>query len=296
MRAPSLFLRFSLVALTALNFQGCRPERSGENLVVRGKAVELGQGSVQSYAELRPDGGLAAIGVAVKERSLERLPSSMKLVLEGVGNCSDVDGDGEFDARDECVINHALDVPLPKELERDVHQPVQWVSLTWYPQGHNRPGVYNLAHFDLRLHLMSREASQGIGSGACGMMIACEDFERATMPVPEPYLPEDYVDVGAALPGLGNHLVDSTLPGFGEPIQDLTQAFVYGAYDGHLTFWQVLATHSYLEQKPSECAPIKQPREWEISGFYPTQRCVRWVPGRREYTVTLEGFTYRAAK
>jgi len=112
------------------------------------------------------------------------------------------------------------------------------------------------------------------------------------MPVPAQYLPVDYVDVEAVLPGLGNHLVDATV----ELVPETqTASFIYGAYEGHLTFWHFMATHEYLKSRPDACAPIKQPAAWEVSGRYPTQRCVRYVEDRGEIRMTLEGFVERVA-
>jgi hypothetical protein len=308
MRALRSPTAIAVLALPVLAFQACGPERWGDNIIERGRAHSLGGGWVQTYAELGPDGSLAALGVALKEEVLERLPTPMLMIGEILQDsarrgCSDLNGDGEFDAPRECIMDRAEDLALPRELDPDVHRPVEWVSLTWYPQGHDRPSVYNLAHFDVRFHLGSPESFAEIGFGACGVVIDCDAFERATIPVPEPYLPEDYEDVGAALPGLGNHLVDSTLPGLydftpfaqSDSAQSLTQAFVYGVFEGHLTFWQVLAGHDYLEGKPAECQPIKQPQAWEVSGFYPTERCVRWVEEKGEFRVSVEGFVYREA-
>ena len=66
-------------------------------------------------------------------------------------------------------------------------------------------------------------------------------------------------------------------------------------YAGRITFWEPMITMQYLESKPNQCTAIKLPAAYAISGYYPTEYCIRHRPSRADYTVSLEGFTYRQA-
>ncbi len=42
--------------------------------------------------------------------------------------------------------------------------------------------------------------------------------------------------------------------------------------------------------------PLKLPKAWQVSCYYPTTYCIRYLENRREYTVSIESFIYRKAK
>jgi hypothetical protein len=143
---------------------------------------------------------------------------------------------------------------------------------------------------------VSQEEVEAIRPGPCVEKINCEDLETATKPVPAPYLPANYADVGAAVPAMGNHLIDTTAPELADPPQaEFTHSFIYGAYDGHITFYEPMIAHDFLLTQPSECKAMSLPEAWETSGYYPTEYCIGYSPEREEYTLSLEKFVYREA-
>ena len=102
-------------------------------------------------------------------------------------------------------------------------------------------------------------------------------------------------DVGAAVPDMGNHLIDSKSPELVTAGTVFTHTFIFGAYDGHVIFYEPMITQAFLESRPDLCAPIKQPQAWEIEGYYPTTYCIRHLPDEGRFTVSLEDFVHRAA-
>lgn len=56
-----------------------------------------------------------------------------------------------------------------------------------------------------------------------------------------------------------------------------------------------MITLAYLESRPDECVPIKQPQAWATEGYYPTTYCIRYLADERRYTVSLEDFVHRTA-
>jgi hypothetical protein len=81
----------------------------------------------------------------------------------------------------------------------------------------------------------------------CGELADCGDFKRATRPVPAQYLPSDYIDVGAVVPRMGNHLLDSQSPELKDSLPFAT-TFIYGAYEGELIFWEPMITLDFLQK------------------------------------------------
>lgn len=108
-------------------------------------------------------------------------------------------------------------------------------------------------------------------------------------------MPPDYIEVGAVAAGEGNHLLDSKSPELGDPPEGFTHTFIYGAYDGHITFYEAMITAAFLASQPDECHPIKWPRALQVAGYYPTEYCMRYLPEEREYRVSLEGLVQREA-
>jgi hypothetical protein len=103
----------------------------------------------------------------------------------------------------------------------------------------------------------------------------------------------DFKDVDAVVPAMGNHLVDLTGADFnGEKFR---RSWIYGIYGGRVTFYEQMIALSYLESKPNACAEIKSPPAVAITGYYPTQTCVRYDAATNAYAVSLEGFTMRQA-
>ena len=115
------------------------------------------------------------------------------------------------------------------------------------------------------------------------------------MPVPASQLPDGYIAVGAAVAGMGNHLVDSQDPELADPSLGFSRTFIYGSYDGRLIFLEPMVSHAYLSSRPQQCTPLRRPQEVAIAGWYPTRYCVRYDTVGDAHLVTLEGLVYRTA-
>ena len=74
------------------------------------------------------------------------------------------------------------------------------------------PPVWAVPHLDFHFYIMEREAVRQIRPGPCSELIHCDDFKRAQIPIPKHYVHPDHIDVGAAVPDMGNHLIDSKSP------------------------------------------------------------------------------------
>ncbi|MGI8781324.1 MAG: hypothetical protein ACR2L8_14380 [Solirubrobacteraceae bacterium] len=254
-----------------------------------GEARTLGDGTVRAYVQTDRSAP-RAVGVVFPRSAMGGLPSAPH---DG-HNCYDVDGNGAIDVHHECVGGHEHELSLPETAAT----PFKWVLANWNPVGHHPPGIYNVPHFDFHFYMQSLAERNAIGMGPCAELVSCGDFERATVPVPDAYRPQDHVDVGAVQGAMGNHLLDLTGPEFnGEPF---THTFIYGAFDGSISFMEPMITTAWFDdlyegRRQNRCFPMKLPQAWEESGWYPTEYCVRYRPNRSDFTVSLEGFVYRTA-
>jgi hypothetical protein len=94
-------------------------------------------------------------------------------------------------------------------------------------------------------------------------------------------------------PQMGNQLVDPGAPEFhGAPF---TRTFIYGAYDGRITFFEPMITTASLMATPHECTPVKLPRSYDETAYHPTKYCTVLDNDNQSIRVFLGGFVYRQA-
>jgi len=252
---------------------------------VRGAVEKMGAGTIQSFVTLGPSDAPIAIGVMLSAGALEQLPT----VPNTVSRCFDLDKNGRYGGH-ECMGDEEriLDVPL----DSTAGLPFRWISVNWNPAGHhNTP--YVQPHFDFHFNMVDRSRVESIAPGRCGELVDCNDFKRATRPVPARYLPSGYIDVGAVVPRMGNHLLDSQSPELKDSLP-FSSTFIYGAWDGELIFWEPMITLDLLQKTQAACMEIRQPMAFRQAGYYPTQYCVR-QDRQGQRTVSLEGFRYSEA-
>jgi len=254
-----------------------------------GEAHTLGNGSARTYAILRDNGSPAAIGISFKAALLDGLPPEQNRT----SRCFDLDKNGRINDHGECEGDYELRLALPAALAARADVPFRWVGMNWNPHGHP-PAAWSVPHFDFHFYMVGREAIDAIRVGPCQFFIDCADRERAMKPVPSAYVHADHVGVGATVSRMGNHLIDSRTPEFAKTDpKPFTHTWIFGAYDGHITFYEPMITMDYLRGRPNGCSKIKQPAAWERSGYYPTVYCIRYSAEHANYTVSLEGMVLR---
>jgi len=257
---------------------------------VLGANSRVGNGVVSSYAAFDKSGAPKAIGIVFQGNALEGLPATHS---DG-HHCFDQNKDGAIDLKEECFGSHEWVIPLPSDATRRSDIPFKWVGLNWNPHGHIPPGVYDLPHFDVHFYIEPIEKIFAIAPGTCGPeFVRCDQFKIATKPLPANYMHPDYKNVDAVVPAMGNHLIDPTSPEFNKT--KFTRTWIYGAYDGRVTFYEEMVTREYLLSRPERCFPLKSPPAVGLKGYYPTQSCIRYLSQSNEYTVSMEGFAMREA-
>ena len=264
---------------------------SGPKVVVT-KPQKLGKGKAWVYVAVDANGAPLALGVSLDKGALDDLPQHPN----ATSRCFDKNGNGKMDAG-ECLGDYELIFVLPQGEAAKAVSPFKWVALNWNPHGHGEPAPPPWAepHFDFHFYIAERETVKQLRPGTCGELIDCADFKRATRLVAGKYVHRDHIDVGAAVPDMGNHLIDSKAPELAKGGPKFTHTFIFGADDANITFYEPMITRAYLVSAPNMCAPIKQPAAWAIAGAYPTKYCVRHSERSGRVTVSLEGFVERAA-
>jgi hypothetical protein len=109
-------------------------------------------------------------------------------------------------------------------------------------------------------------------------------------PVPSDEIPTGYSAVPASVfPKMGVHMIDMDAPEFkGKPF---TYTWIYGIYDGKLSFLEPMATREFLEKHTNvNDVSIPTPAKMPEAGWYPTAYSIRHDDRIDVYYVTLESF------
>ena len=291
-------MRTTLVLAGALGLiaAGVAPRATGnrghDSSTLQGPRVPLGNGTAHVFVDRGSDGEPTRIGIALTDAALTGLAAKMNTT----SRCFDKNGDGTM-AHGECLGDYQATLELPVEAA-GLKLPIRWATVNWNPEGHLPPAppVWSAPHFDFHFFTADRELIEGIRPGPCGEFIHCDDFRRASVPLPARHLPEGYIDVGAAVPAMGNHLVDSRDPELADPTLGFSRTFIYGSYAGRIIFLEPMVSHAFLSSRPDRCTPIRSPASHATAGYYPTSYCVRHDPATGSYLVTLEALVYRQAE
>lgn len=227
-----------------------------------GESTELGNGEIRTFVTLSDDDTPALVGLWFTRDSLSGLPSEHTEDL--------------------------LDFPATDET------PFTFSQVNWNPHGHAPEGIYSIPHFDFHYYLTEESTLDEIQAGSCEREgveypVTCETLDRATEPLPEDQAPPGYIDVAAVEQRMGNHLIDPTALEFQGT--RFMQTFIWGTFDGRLTFFEPMITQEFLEQRQEEVrTSISMPEAFPEAGWYPTRYVIRYLEEQDAYAITLEEF------
>ena len=256
-----------------------------------GATEKLGNGEARVYVDVGPDQKPVTIGVVLDEGAMRGLPTRMN----STNRCFDKNQDAKL-THGECMGDYQLNLPMPAGAA-ELGLPYKYAMVNWNAEGHMAPAppVWSAPHFDFHFYLVDPAQIDAIRTGPCAELIDCDDFKRASKPLPSQHHPAGYIDVGAAVAAMGNHLVDSKDPELADPTRGFSSTFIYGTYDAKLIFLEPMVSHSFLASKPDRCTPLSVPEAFATSGYYPTKYCVRYDAPTSTYRIALEGLVYRQA-
>lgn len=235
-----------------------------------GETVPFFNGNASSWVSLDENNNPSSIGITFTEAALSGLPTTFS-------------GDSDFDTTG--LLENEYLFSLPEEASATAFN---HIGLNWNPHGHDPDDIYDLPHFDVHFYTISPEERQQI-------TVTGDDLKKVYKPPLPEFLPPDNVlvpDVGG-VPTEGWHAVDLKSPEFLG--QGFDNTFLYGYYNGELVFWEPMVTKAFLETQPNTTDPLKLPAAYSKSGYYPTSYSVKYDEMHQEYTVSLDGLTYRSA-
>lgn len=261
-RVLALFLMLLTLFGTMPLIAGAKDGKDGAAKTYYGKPQTLGGSPVKTYITFDNNRIPVALGVEIPAKAFANLPAAVSV----------------------------LNLEFPSEARVT---PFQYLGFDWNPQGHEPAGLYTKPHFDFHFYLQTPEETRAIKPGPC-QGVDCADLKRAMKDVPARYMPAGYKNVGAVAPMMGNHLIDPASGEFNH--QPFTRTFIYGSYDGKITFYEPMLTLQYMQSQPNEYVDFKLPTAYAQSGYYPTRYAVRYDADNGVYRISLERFVYQAAR
>ncbi len=241
---------WAAVAVTAFAALACS-DGTSPNKTYFGPTVVMGNGTARVYVEVTSDGGPVGLGVSLSETALAGLPA----------------------------VGTAYVLALPSEA---AVAPFNHAVVNWNPTGHPPAGIFTVPHFDVHFYTITSEERSAI-------LPSDPQFaaKAARLPSAE-FRPSGYVNDAFAIPQMGVHWTDPSSPAFiGQPF---AKEFIYGSWDGSLTFYEPMLTKALLETKPATTVTaIKLPAKYAKAGSYPTSYTIGYDAAAKEYRIGLSG-------
>lgn len=236
---------------------------SKKSQIFKGPEVQVHGGKAYSWIQVNKQGNPEKMGVALSDNALNTVPA-------GTGT----EGHGHTEG------NHWV-MKLPGKANVT---PFNHVGMHWNPNGHEPENIYTLPHFDFHFYTTTPEEVLEIGTWE-------QDSVRFKNTPSAEYYPAKYVNPGAptSVPQMGGHYIDLTYGEFQG--KTFTETFIFGSFDGKVTFYEPMITLDFLKKNSDFVREIPQPAKVQTNGWYPTKMRVVKHDGITE--VILDQFVYR---
>jgi hypothetical protein len=190
---------------------------------------------------------------------------------------------------------------LTLELSKQVPEPYRFALFDWNPHGHIPPGVYDTPHFDFHYYLTPLAEVEAIVPSDPHFAARANNLPTGDH-VPQFYTAfappgQDYASM--AEPKMGVHWTDVRAPELQQLLnkpadyRPFTYTFIYGSWDGQITFLEPMITRAFLRTRPDMVVSIPQPKRYPQPGWYPNAYRISYDAEAKEYRVALVDFTRR---
>ena len=161
----------------------------------------------------------------------------------------------------------------------------QHLSLDWNAMGHEPAGVYDKPHFDFHFYSINQAERIAIDPADPAFATKAANHPAAG------FMPQGYVPVPPPVPAMGVHWIDPTSPELnGQPF---TRTFIYGSWNGAMTFAEPMITRAFLLTKPNATNPVPTADRAAVPGLYPKAYAVRFNQATSRYEVALTNLISR---
>lgn len=180
--------------------------------------------------------------------------------------------------------HHENDITVKLHPKAVAATPFQHIFLGWNPIGHEPEFIYGKPHFDFHFYSMTDDERKAIP-------VYEQDSVKFKNGPAAGYMPPTYFNAGGGVPQMGAHWIDGTSSEInGAPF---TQTFLYGSYDGKVTFMEPMITEAFILANNGFSRDIPQPTKFGKTSWYPTKMRIEKKDGAT--SIILEGFVKRQA-
>ena len=239
----------------------CKKDDHNSGGIFKGPVKNFQQGKATTWVQLDKNGKPEKLAITIDAAAMNSLDPG-----------SDAPGEDEM---------NSVSIPFPNKAGVT---PFTHALIDWNPHGHEPAGIYDQPHFDFHFYMESEAEHLTIP------LYQQDSSKFLNYPAPE-YLPANYFNAGGGVPQMGCHWIDVTSPELHGQL--FTQTFLYGSYNGNVTFYEPMITKAFIDANSSFERQIPVPSKFKIAGYYPTKMTLSTIQGA--VTVTLENFVYRQA-
>jgi len=225
-----------------------------------GPQVQMGNGHSRSWINISHDGTPLAIGIEMTNGALQGLPE-----------------DPENFAASTFI--------LPLHQKAKSLTPFDHIVINWNVHGHEPQHVYDLPHFDFHYYKISLAEQLAIPP----YPLAPAAFDNEP---PAGYMPSLYLHTAGGVPQMGAHWVDLLSPEFHGQL--FTHTFIYGSYNGKVTFEEPMITLATLESGNTIHKDFRQPALFAPDNtYYPTRYNIWKDNTNNRHYVSLDNMVWR---
>ncbi|MDJ0366497.1 DUF5602 domain-containing protein [Hymenobacter sp. H14-R3] len=251
-----------LLALGSISLSACSHHDADapQPATIYGASIAIGSGMGRAYINTDAAGNPTEMGLRLTAAALNGLPAQP-------------------------VMGTMYHLVLPASAAKT---PFDHLSFDWNPMGHDPAPQYGVPHFDLHFYMQPMSAQMAITSDD-----PKGDIFPAAAGLPAGYVTPPNGVPGRTVPMMGRHWIDPSSPEY-QPGGSFSSTFIYGTYNGHVTFLEPMFTKAMLTPTVNFSAAIKQPQTYEKTGeYFPTTYTIRYDAAAGEYVISLGGLTLR---
>jgi len=255
---------FILLLSCAVITTSCKKDNDDKGGIFKGPEIQVHDGKAWTWIQIAKNGVPERLGITLSDAALNSLP------VGGTG-----EGSHDHSGEDNWILKFHPKAAITA---------FDHVGLDWNPMGHEPTPIYGKPHFDFHFYMMTPEAVAAIPP------YEVDSLKFKNWPAPA-YLPANYFNAGGGVPQMGAHWVDVTSPEFnGQPF---TQTFIYGSFDGKVTFYEPMITLEFIKNNSNFERSIPQPAKVQQTGYYPVKERIVKHDGVTE--IVFDELVYRTA-
>jgi hypothetical protein len=229
-------------------------KKSSPQTLYYGEAVSVGSGSMRTWIKTDNSGKPVSIGCTISESAIASLPASDTMFMLMLP-----------------MMSGGMNMTMPA--------PFDHIEVSWAPNGDAGSTVFNHAHLDCHFYTIKSSSQMSIMMG------------MDTTAIDANYFPQNCMTDHEVEANMGMHVYDTLSAEYhGVPFD---HTFMYGFYQGNMTFIETMCAKSFLDAKSSYTGDISQPVAFKVAGYYPHKYSVSYNAGSKEYAYSLDELTAR---